>query len=331
MMTFDGQDIIVIGGAGYIGSHVCKALSDAGARPITFDNFSAGHAHAVKWGPYVDVDIRHADRLEATFADYPQARTVIHLASSIEVGAGEKDPAEFYDNNVMGALTLLRTMQKTGRDRFIFSSTCATYGETEVMPLTETQLQNPVSVYGKTKLAIEHMIQSFHKAYGLSYVTFRYFNAAGADADGEIGEEHEPETHLIPNALRAAAGLGEDLKLFGTDYDTPDGSCIRDYIHVTDIARAHLLALSAFDTGLTQAELNIGTGRGVSNLDILAMIKQVTGRAVPYTAASRREGDLTRLYADGAQAKDVLDFTPEHSDLENIIRTAWNFHKGKWL
>jgi UDP-glucose-4-epimerase GalE len=198
------------------------------------------------------------------------------------------------------------------------------------MPLLETEVQNPFSVYGKTKLAIEHMIQSYHKAYGLNYVTFRYFNASGADAGGEIGEEHDPETHLIPNALKAAAGLGQKMKIFGTDYDTPDGTCIRDYIHVTDIARAHILALRAMDKGLSQAELNIGTGAGYSVLDILAMIKQVTSMAVPYDEAPRREGDLTRLFADAANSKDVIGFTPEHSDLENIIRTAWNFHKKKW-
>lgn len=325
------QDIIVVGGAGYIGSHVCKAIADHGGRPITFDNFSAGHKHAVKWGPYVDVDLRDRAATLAAFQDHKSVQTVIHLASSIEVGIGENQPAEFYDNNVCGALNLLMAMKETVADRLIFSSTCAIYGETENMPLRESEPQNPFSVYGKTKLAIEQMIQSFHKAYGLSYVTLRYFNACGADAGGEIGEEHDPETHLIPIALMAAAGLCDKMKLFGTDYDTPDGTCVRDYIHVSDIAQAHLDSLAAFEDGLTAAEVNIGTGQGVSNLEILQTIEDVTGMAVPYDVAPRRDGDLTQLYADASKAKEILGFEPEHSNLENIIKTAWAFHKGKWL
>ena len=325
-----GQDFIVVGGAGYIGSHVCKEIHRRGGRPITFDNLSSGHKHAVKWGPLVNVDVRSEDALNKAFADFPEAKTVIHLASSIEVGFGEKYPAEFYDNNVIGALTLLKAMRKAGADRLIFSSTCATYGETENMPLTEDELQNPFSTYGKTKLAIEHMIQSFHKAYGLQYVTLRYFNASGADADGDIGEEHDPETHLIPNAMKAAAGKAPKMTLLGMDYDTPDGTPIRDYIHVTDIALAHLDAITAFEKGLSQAEVNIGTGKGASVLDILDAIERVTGKPVPYDVGPRRDGDLTRLYADASKAKAILGFTPRHSDLENIIATAWAFHQETW-
>ena len=325
-----GQDFIVVGGAGYIGSHVCKEIHRRGGRPITFDNLSSGHKHAVKWGPFVNVDVRNEDALNKAFADFPEAKTVIHLASSIEVGFGEKYPAEFYDNNVIGALTLLKAMRKVGADRLIFSSTCATYGETENMPLTEDELQNPFSTYGKTKLAIEHMIQSFHKAYGLQYVTLRYFNASGADADGDIGEEHDPETHLIPNAMKAAAGKAPKMTLLGMDYDTPDGTPIRDYIHVTDIALAHLDAITAFAKGLSQAEVNIGTGKGASVLDILDAIERVTGKPVPYDVGPRRDGDLTRLYADASKAKAILGFTPRHSDLENIIATAWAFHQKTW-
>lgn len=330
--TYDlsGRAFIVAGGAGYIGSHVCKTIAAMGGTPITFDNFSAGHKHAVKWGPYIDVDLRDRAATEAAMLKHKDVKTVIHLASSIEVGLGEKSPAEFYDNNVSAALNLLIAMQKTQADRLIFSSTCATYGETDNMPLRESEVQNPFSVYGKTKLAIEHMTQSFHKAYALNYVTLRYFNASGADAAGEIGEEHDPETHLIPNALKAAAGLGKAMKLFGTDYDTPDGTCVRDYIHVSDIALAHIAAERAFDQGLKNAEVNIGTGQGVSNLQILQMIETVTGRPVPYTAAPRREGDLTQLYANGERAEVLLGFTPEHSDLRNIVQTAWNFHKANW-
>lgn len=325
-----GEDFIVVGGAGYIGAHVCKMVSERGGNPIVFDNFSAGHKHAVKWGPFINVDCQDRKALDAAFAQYPDSRTVIHLASSIEVGLGETDPTGFYHNNVVGALNLLDAMHKAKCDRFIFSSTCATYGHSEVMPLTEDRVQNPFSVYGKTKLAIEHMIQSYHKAYGLNYVTLRYFNAAGADANAEIGEEHDPETHLIPNALKAIAGLGPAMKLFGTDYDTKDGTCIRDYIHVNDIALAHIKALQAFEAGLTQAEVNIGTGKGVSNLEVLKAIQKVTGKPVPYKVAPRRQGDVTRLYADATLAKTVLGFSPEYSELDNIITTAWNFHRKIW-
>ena len=328
--SLSGQTLIVVGGAGYIGSHVCKMIAGHGGTPVTFDNFSAGHKHAVKWGPYEDVDLRDRAQTLAACENYKTARAVIHLASSIEVGIGENRPAEFYDNNVLGALNLLHGMRAAGLDKLIFSSTCATYGETQNMPLSESEVQNPFSVYGKTKLAIEHMIQSFHKAYGLKYITLRYFNAAGADEEGDIGEEHDPETHLIPNALKAAAGLGGRMKLFGTDYDTPDGTCIRDYIHVNDIACAHIDSLRAFDNGQTGAEVNIGTGEGVSNLQILSLIETVTGKPVPYDVGPRREGDLTRLYADASYAKKILGFKPKHSDPKHIITTAWNFHRKKW-
>jgi len=325
-----GRTYIVAGGAGYIGSHVCKAISDHGGNPITFDNLSAGHAHAVQWGPLVQVDLRDRQATNEALKQYRNVKTVIHLASSIEVGIGEKQPAEFYDNNVAAALNLLMAMNETKADRLIFSSTCATYGETQNMPLVETEPQFPVSVYGKTKLAIEHMIQSFHKAYGLNYVTLRYFNASGADKSGVIGEEHEPETHLIPIALEAAAGRRPKMKIFGTNYDTPDGTCLRDYIHVSDIALAHIQAVLAFDKGLTNIEVNIGTGKAVSNLEILKTIETVTGRPVPYDSAPPRVGDVTKLYADGSNAKQTLAFEPEHSDIENIILTAWRFHARKW-
>ena len=328
-LDLNGRDIIIVGGAGYIGSHVCKAVHTAGGRPIVFDNLSAGHEHAVKWGPLEKLDVRNADQLDAAFARYPDAKIIVHLASSIEVGFGEKNPAIFYDNNVTGALVLLESMRKAGATHLIFSSTCATYGETQNMPLLESEIQNPVSTYGKTKLAIEHIIQSFHKAYGLKYVTLRYFNACGADASGEIGEEHDPETHLIPIAIQAAMGLRDKMKIFGTNYDTPDGTCIRDYIHVSDIAAAHIKSIAAFDQGLEKAEVNIGTGKGVSNLDILKTIEAITGKPLPYEAAPRRAGDLSQLYADPQKAKDILGFEPQHSDLDNIIKTAWNFHRKK--
>lgn len=325
-----GQTHIVVGGAGYIGSHVCKMIADHGGTPVTFDNFSSGHAHAVKWGPTVDVNLCDRDATQQALEAQKNAKSVIHLASSIEVGMGEKDPAGFYNNNVIGAYNLLEGMREHGLDRLIFSSTCATYGETDKVPLTEEQGQNPFSVYGKTKLAIEHMIQSYHSAYGLNYLTLRYFNAAGADPDGHIGEEHDPETHLIPIAIQAAAGRRGKMKIFGMDYDTPDGTCIRDYIHVNDIALAHILGLQKFDTGLTNLEVNIGTGDGYSNLEVLKMVEKVTGLPLPYDATRRRPGDVTRLFADASRAKEALGFEPKYSDLENIIKTAWNFHRSRW-
>jgi UDP-glucose-4-epimerase GalE len=330
MTDLKGKKFIVAGGAGYIGSHVCKMIAESGGTPITFDNLSAGHKHAVQWGPLVEVDLRDRHATERAFASHSDCQTVIHLASSIEVGLGEKNPAEFYDNNVSAALNLLMAMKKTKADRLIFSSTCATYGETQNMPLVESEPQNPVSVYGKTKLAIEHMIQSFHKAYNLNYVTLRYFNASGADESGLIGEEHEPETHLIPIALESAAGLRNKMKIFGSDYDTPDGTCLRDYIHVNDIALAHLKAEEAFDNGLTHAEINIGTGQPISNLEILKTIEKVTGLACPYDVVARRPGDVSKLYADNRNAECILKFTPQSSNIETIIQTAWNFHSRKW-
>ncbi|GLQ22347.1 UDP-glucose 4-epimerase GalE [Algimonas ampicilliniresistens] len=326
MYDLTGQDILVVGGAGYIGSHVCKMIAENGGRPITLDNLSSGHKHAVQWGPIETVDLRDRPALDAAFARWPDLSAVIHLASSIEVGIGERMPAEFYSNNVIGALNLLDAMRAANVAKLIFSSTCATYGETEKMPIEERDPQLPVSVYGKTKLAIEHMIQSYHKAYDLAYVTLRYFNASGADASGLIGEEHDPETHLIPLAMQAAMGQRGPLTLFGTDYDTADGTCVRDYIHVSDIARAHVLALEKMAGGLSRAEVNIGTGNGISNLEILETIGRVTGQAVPYENGPRRRGDLSRLYADKGHAKAVLGFEPIHSDIETIIRSAWAFH-----
>lgn len=326
MYDLTGQDILVVGGAGYIGSHVCKMIAENGGRPITLDNLSSGHKHAVQWGPIETVDLRDRPALDAAFARWPDLSAVIHLASSIEVGIGERMPAEFYSNNVIGALNLLDAMRAANVAKLIFSSTCATYGETEKMPIEERDPQLPVSVYGKTKLAIEHMIQSYHKAYDLAYVTLRYFNASGADASGLIGEEHDPETHLIPLAMQATMGQRGPLTLFGTDYDTADGTCVRDYIHVSDIARAHVLALEKMAGGLSRAEVNIGTGDGISNLEILETIGRVTGQAVPYENGPRRTGDLSRLYADKGHAKTVLGFEPIHSDIETIIRSAWAFH-----
>ena len=322
------KNILIAGGAGYIGSHACKALSEAGYVPITVDNLSTGHEYAVKWGPLETLDIRNGEGLDNVFNKYP-IEAVMHFAACIEVSEGEAKPDKFYDNNVMGTLSLVNAMRRANVEKIVFSSTCATYGETKNMPLSESALQLPKSVYGHTKHTAEKILESYHNAYGLKYAALRYFNACGADKDGEIGEDHDPETHLIPNALKAAAGLGDGLHVFGNDYDTPDGTCIRDYIHVTDLAVAHISALEALDEHDT-LKCNLGTGKGVSVLEVINAIEKVTGRAVPYEFHPRRKGDLTQLYSDTSLAKKLLGLNPKFSDIETIVKTAWDFHVKMW-
>lgn len=321
--------ILVVGGAGYIGSHMCKLLRQNGFTPVVVDNLSSGHKHAVKWGPLEVADIRDSDALDAVLTKY-NPQSVIHFAACIEVGEGEKEPARFYDNNVYGSMKLLEAMHKHGTRTIVFSSTCATYGETQNMPLSEDEPQIPASVYGRTKLATEGVLDGYAKAHGFKFAALRYFNASGADLEGEIGEEHDPETHLIPNALKAAAGIADGLKLFGSDYDTPDGTCVRDYIHVQDLAQAHLLALSALETKHTQLKINVGTGQGISVMQIIKAIEKVTGRAVPYALHERRPGDVAQLYSDVRRAETILGFQAQFSDIETIISSAWKFHQKKW-
>jgi UDP-arabinose 4-epimerase len=321
--------VLIAGGAGYIGSHAAKALRLAGREPIVFDDLSCGHAHAVKWGPLVRGDIRNGDALRAAIREHrPDA--VMNFAARIEVGEGEKNPSHFYDNNVAGVLTLVRTMLEEGVNNLVFSSTCAIYGDPERLPLTEDLPKRPVSVYGRTKQMCEQMLEDISRAHGLNFAALRYFNAAGADPDGEIGEEHEPETHLIPNAIKAAIGLGGPMKLFGNDYPTPDGTCLRDYVHVTDLAEAHILAADRIAAGAGNLQLNLGAGEGRTVLQVLNAVEKATGRPVPHTIAPRRPGDAVALYADTTKTKASLGWTPRLSDIETIVSTAWNFHKQKW-
>jgi len=320
--------VLVAGGAGYIGAHACKALALAGREPIVFDNMSSGHAHAVRWGPMVRGDIRNADQVRAAIREHkPDA--VMHFAAKIEVGEGEKDPLGFYDNNVAGALNLVDVMLEEGVDKFVFSSTCAIYGDPERLPLTEDLPKRPVSVYGRTKLMVEQMLEDISRAKGLKFAALRYFNASGADLDGEIGEQHEPETHLIPNAIKAAIGMGGPMKLFGTDYPTPDGTCLRDYIHVTDLAEAHILAADKLAEG-QNLQLNLGTGQGRTVLDVLGAVQRATGKAVPYDVHPRRPGDAVALYADTTKVRDILGWTPRMSDMDTIVSSAWAFHRRAW-
>ncbi len=319
--------ILVAGGAGYVGSHTAKALSQAGFTPVVYDDLSAGYEHNVKWGPLERGDIRDGERLDAVLAAY-DIKAVLHFAARIEVGEGERDPESFYDNNVYGSLCLLRALRKAGGPPLIFSSTCAVYGRPQTPLLDETHPRAPESVYGRSKLMIEQAIADYGRAYGMPYALLRYFNASGADRDGELGEEHEPETHLIPNALAAAAGRGQTLKIFGTDYDTPDGTCLRDYIHVEDLAQGHILALRRLLDGERALACNLGTGAGDSVRDVIRAIETVTGRTVPAEEAGRRPGDVPALVADTSFAKS-LGFAPARSDMTQIVTDAWRFYAAK--
>jgi UDP-arabinose 4-epimerase len=327
--SMKAQRVLIAGGAGYIGSHAAKMLAQSGRQPIVFDNLSSGHAHAVKWGPLVRGDIRDAEVLRAAIREHrPDA--VMHFAARIEVGEGEREPRAFYDNNVAGALNMVKVMREEGVNALVFSSTCAIYGDPERLPLTEDLPKRPVSVYGRTKLMVEQMLEDMARADGLRYAALRYFNAAGADPDAEIGEEHDPETHLIPNALKAAVGLGGPMKLFGTDYPTRDGSCERDYIHVTDLAEAHVLAADRLVAGGECMQLNLGTGEGRTVLEVLETVARATGRKVPYDVSPRRPGDAIVLYSDPTRSRNVLGWKPSRSDIDTIVGTAWAFHRKVW-
>jgi UDP-arabinose 4-epimerase len=315
------QAVLVTGGAGYIGSHACKALAHAGYIPVTYDNLSRGHRHAVRWGPLVEGDVGNRAAVVAALKAHGAA-SVMHFAAFAYVGESGNDPALYYRNNVMGTLTLLDAMRDAGVDRIVFSSTCATYGLPDATPIDETMPQRPVNPYGETKLAIERALHWYGVAYGLRSVALRYFNAAGCDRDGEIGEEHDPETHLIPLTLRAALGSGPPVAIFGSDYPTPDGTAIRDYIHVEDLASAHVRALGHLADGGASAAVNLATGRGYSVREIVAAVAAAVGYGVPQREAARRPGDPPALVADPGLARRLLGWQAECSDLDTIIRTA---------
>jgi UDP-glucose-4-epimerase GalE len=321
--------ILIVGGAGYIGSHAAKAVRLAGREPIVFDDLSSGHEHAVRWGPLVRGDVRSADAVRSAIRAYkPEA--VMQFAARIEVGEGEKNPAHFYDNNVAGTLNLVRVMLEEGVRTLVFSSTCAIYGDPERLPLTEDLPKRPVSVYGRTKLMCEQLLEDISSAHDLNFAALRYFNAAGADPDGETGEEHEPETHLIPNALKAAVGLGGPMRLFGTDYPTPDGTCVRDFIHVSDLADAHILAADRIASEKGNLQLNLGVGRGRTVREVLRAVEAATGRDVPVVESPRRAGDAVALYSDPTNVSRILGWKPKLSDIDTIVSTAWNFHRRAW-
>lgn len=313
--------LLVTGGAGFIGSHTCKQLARDGFLPIAFDNLSTGHADAVKWGPLVEGDIRDTEALAAVMRLH-QPQAVIHFAASAYVGESVTEPAKYYSNNVEGTLSLLEACRIAGVGSVIFSSSCATYGTAPEMPIVESTAQSPINPYGWTKLIGEQMLMDYAAAYGIRFSALRYFNACGADPEGEIGERHDPETHLIPRALMAATGLLPRLEVFGNDYPTADGTCIRDYVHVCDLARAHVLAARRLLAGGENLKVNLGSGRGSSIKQVLGAIETVVGHAVPVVYRDRRAGDPAELYADASLAREKLGFVAELSDLETIVRTA---------
>lgn len=317
--------VLVTGGAGYIGSHTCKALSRAGYLPITYDNLVYGHPEAVQWGPLVQGDINDRKQLEMAMRKFlPSA--VMHFAAYAYVGESVKHPAKYYRNNVAGTLSLLESMKNCNIDKIIFSSTCATYGMPEQIPIPESHPQNPINPYGRSKFMIEWVLQDFAAAYDLKFVSLRYFNAAGADPDVEIGEDHTPETHLIPIVLEVALGKINQLEIFGTDYDTHDGTCIRDYIHVSDLADAHLLALEYLIDGGQSDVFNLGNGDGFSVREVIASAMKITGRNIPCQETERRAGDPAALIGSSEKIKSKMGWEAVHNSLEAIIRTAWRWH-----
>ncbi|WEZ85283.1 UDP-glucose 4-epimerase GalE (plasmid) [Rhizobium sp. 32-5/1] len=318
------KTVLVVGGAGYIGSHTCLTLAERGYTPVVFDNLSNGHAEFVRWGPFEQGDIRDRKRLDEVIATHrPDA--VLHFAAMIEVGESVKDPVAFYDNNVIGALTLLSAVLAAGIEAFVFSSTCATYGLPKQVPMDETHEQQPINPYGRTKWIVEQALQDYDTYKGLRSVILRYFNAAGADLEGRIGEWHSPETHAIPLAIDAALGRRDGFKVFGNDYDTRDGTCVRDYIHVLDLADAHVRAVDYLLSGGESVKLNLGTGTGTTVKELMSVISDVSGKPFPVAYTERRDGDSTSLVANNDKALSVLGWKPKH-DLHSIIRSAWQWH-----
>ncbi|XME01516.1 UDP-glucose 4-epimerase GalE [Lachnospiraceae bacterium C1.1] len=319
--------ILVCGGAGYIGSHINKELNKNGYETVVFDNLIYGHREAVKWGTFIEGDLSNTEDIEKVFSTY-DIEAVFHFAAFAYVGESVNEPEKYYYNNVVNTLNLLKVMRKHNCKKIIFSSTCATYGEPEKIPITEEMPQNPINPYGMTKLTVERIFKDYKKAYGLQFAVLRYFNAAGADPDGEIGESHDPETHIIPLVLDAARGKRADIKVFGTDYDTPDGSCIRDYIHVTDLADAHLRALHYLENGGEGDFFNLGNTIGTSVLEIVDSVKRVTGKDFKVILSDRRAGDPAKLVGSSEKARRVLGWEPKYADIDTIVKHAWEWHEN---
>ena len=313
--------VLVTGGAGYVGSQTSKALAADGYRPVVFDNLSTGHRELVRWGPLIVGDLCDPAALERLFSEY-RFSAILHFAALSDVGESVREPARYWRNNLLGALNLLNAARGHGCVPIVFSSSCAIYGEPGRLPIREDVSTSPVSPYGRTKLAVEQALADHGTAYGLRSVCLRYFNAAGCDPDGETGESHDPETHLVPRAVMAALGLIPELAIYGDDYPTADGTAVRDYVHVCDLADAHVAALAHLEAGGDSLVVNLGTGTGFSVREILEAVERVTGRPVPHHTIARRPGDAAILVADASRARTCLGFTPRHSGLDQIVRTA---------
>ena len=318
--------ILITGGAGYIGSHTHKLLASQGRHCRIFDNFSTGHKDFVKWGELVEGDLLNPADLNRAFVG-GQIEAVIHFAAKAYVGESMENPAKYYQNNVTGTLNLLTAMQAHGGDKILFSSTCAVYGVPNQVPITESEVPRPINVYGRTKRMIEQILEDYSDAYRLKYTALRYFNAAGADLDLEIGERHQPETHAIPLAIEAAMGLRPSFTIFGQDYPTPDGTCIRDYIHVADLARAHQLALDRLLAGRDSLKVNLGCNQGLSVLELVQQVKELSGRDFKVVQGQRRPGDPAELCADNQMASQELGWKPQFEDPRSIIKSAWDWHQ----
>lgn len=319
--------VLVCGGAGYIGAHMAKRLAIAGHDVTVFDNLSTGHRAAVRWGELIEGDLLDTDALQGLFARR-KFDGVMHFCAMSQVGESVREPYTYYRNNVLGSLNLLEAMRQAEVDRLVFSSTAAVYGQPMGDLLDETHPTAPINPYGASKLMVERMLQDAAQAHGLRSVVLRYFNAAGADPDGEIGESHTPETHLIPNVLRNALGLGGGLQVYGNDYATRDGTCVRDYVHVADLADAHLLALRHLDRYPGAHHFNLGSGVGCTVMEIIEAAREVTGRAIEFALAPRRPGDPPTLVADATRATQILGWQPRFADARSIIETAWQWHRA---
>ncbi|MDE2089523.1 MAG: UDP-glucose 4-epimerase GalE [Gammaproteobacteria bacterium] len=313
--------VLVTGGAGYVGSHACKQLARAGIEPVVYDNLSTGHRDAVRYGPLFEGDTRDRGRLDAAMAAH-QPDCVIHFAASAYVGESVEDPASYYSNNVVGSLSLLESMRRHDVASIVFSSSCAVYGAPSALPIAESAPLAPVNPYGFTKLAVERMLADFGTAYGLRWTALRYFNAAGADPEGELGERHDPETHAVPLCIRAALGIDPSFSVFGSDYPTPDGSALRDYVHVQDLALAHVRALRWLAEGGASGVYNLGSGVATSVLEVVRAVERATGKRVPLTMAPRRAGDPPALYAATAKAAEQFGWRAEFQSIDDTVRTA---------
>lgn len=319
--------ILVTGGAGYIGSHTAKFLAAAGHLPVTLDDMSEGHEWAVKWGPLERGSLSDPARLAAVFRTH-HVDAVVHFAANALVGESMTNPTKYFRNNTVGTLNLLEAMRDAGVGTIVFSSTCATYGNPVRVPIDETHPQAPVNPYGESKLMVEKMLRWYGEIHALRWMALRYFNAAGADPDGEIGEDHDPEAHLIPLVIGAAQGTRPPVRIFGTDYATPDGTAVRDYIHVTDLADAHLRALDRLAKGQPSQAINLGTGRGHSVREVVDAVARVSGKPVPVVESGRRPGDPAELVAAPARAREVLGWTCQYAELETVVRHAWRWHEA---